>query len=74
MAVTKMAQNGALSIKYQTGTNASGSATYSTRNYSGVKSAATDQDLFDVATAIAGVTKYTLVDIIRQDKNALVNM
>ena len=73
MAVMKLPQIGTLSIRYQTGTNASGDPIYSTRNYSGVKATSTDQDLFDVGQAIASVTKYMLVDIIRQDKSTLIN-
>lgn len=74
MAATKMPKPGTLSLKVQTGTSASGNPVYSTRNYSGVKSDATDQALFDVGTAIAGVVKHPLSEIIRNDKSALVNM
>jgi len=73
MAIVKMAQPGTLSIKFQTGVNGTGNPTYSTRNYSGVKPASTDQALFDVASAIAEVVKHTLSDIIRQDKSNLIS-
>lgn len=74
MAITLVPQAGTISIKLQTGTNASGNPVYSTRNYGNVKVAATDQQLFDVASAIAGVVKYTLVDIVKTTKNNLISV
>lgn len=73
MAISQVPQAGTLNIKLQKGTNATGNPVYTTRSYASVKVAATDQQMFDTASAIANVIKYTLVDIIRVNKANLIS-
>ncbi len=73
MAVVKMPQNGKVVLKVQTGVNSSGSPVYRLRTFTNVKSDVTDADAFAVAEGLAGLQKHTLVDIVRQDLNSLVN-
>ncbi len=72
MAVVKMPQSSTIAIKLQKGVNAAGSPAYVTRNYTG-KPTASDQDLFDVAQALAGLQIYPVADIAREDNASLVN-
>jgi hypothetical protein len=73
MAVVKMPQSGKLVLKVQTGVNASGSPVYRLRTLANIKSDVTDADAFAVAQSLAGLQQHTLVDIVRQDLNSLVN-
>jgi len=73
MAVVKVPQSVKLVLKVQTGVNASGDPVYRSRTFANVKAAAADSDVFAVAEGLAGLQKNTLVDIVRQDLNNLVN-
>ncbi|QJW48465.1 DUF1659 domain-containing protein [bacterium BFN5] len=72
MAVVKMPQSSTIAVKLQKGVTTSGSPAYVTRNYT-AKSAAADQDLFDVAQALMGLQSYPVADIARVDNASLVN-
>ena len=71
MAVVKMPQGSTIGIKVANGVSASGAAQFRTLRFSNVKSAAVDQDLFDVATSIAGLQSATLDSISRTDLSDL---
>ncbi len=72
MAVNKVPANSVLRLELQVGVSAGGNPVYRNRNLNNVKSAAADQDLFDVATALAGLQGYTLNSISRVDSAQLV--
>ncbi len=70
---TRVPYNSRLSLVFQTGTDPNtGAPILKTKSYSNVKSAATDDDVFDVANAIAGLQKYVLYEIQRTDKAKLI--
>ncbi|NLI11388.1 DUF1659 domain-containing protein [Pelotomaculum propionicicum] len=72
MAVNKVPASSVLRLELQVGVNAGGNPVYRNRNLNNVKPAAADQDLFDVATALAGLQGYTLNSISRVDNAQLV--
>ena len=74
MAVSKVPANSVLRLELQVGVNSSGNPVYRNRNLSNVKSAASDQDLFDVATTLAGLQGYPLNGISRVDGAQLVEV
>ena len=73
MAVVKTPQESRIGIKVANGTSASGAAQYKTLRFSNVKTAATDQDLFDVGSSIAGLQSAVLAGITRTDEADLAN-
>ncbi|MHB1043350.1 MAG: DUF1659 domain-containing protein [Eubacteriales bacterium] len=72
MAVTRVPANSTLRLELNAGTDASGKPIVRSKNLSGVKSTAADQDLFDVAAALAGLQEYPLSGIERVDNAGLV--
>ena len=72
MAVTKVPANSTLRLELQTGVNGSGNPVYRNRSLANAKPTAADQDLFDVATSLAGLQEYTLNGISRVDNAALI--
>ncbi|TDT62408.1 DUF1659 domain-containing protein [Fonticella tunisiensis] len=73
MAVSAMGLTSALVIKVKTGTDALGNDTFRSISIKKVKSQAADQDVFDVAQAIAGVLSPAVESIMRQDTEELIN-
>jgi hypothetical protein len=71
MAVISTPVQSNLRIVVQTGTDLKGNPVYRNRSYSRVKPAALDQDVFEVAGAIAGLQKNTLQGIQRIATNDL---
>ena len=71
MAVVKTPQGSSIGIKVANGTSASGAAQFKTLRYANVKPAASDQDLFDVATSIAGLQAASVAAISRTDEAVL---
>ncbi len=74
MAVNKVPANSVLRLELQVGVNTSGNPVYRNKNLNNAKSAASDQDLFDVATALAGLQGYPLSGISRVDGAQLVEV
>lgn len=72
MALLKMPQKSTIAMKLQKGITTSGSPAYVTRNYP-AKASAADQDLFDVALALADLQPYPIVDVERVDSAYLIN-
>ena len=73
MAVVKTPQGSTLGIKVANGFAASGAAQYRTLRFSNVKSVSVDQDMFDVASSIAGLQAASLEGISRTDLFDLAN-
>lgn len=74
MAITKVPANSTLRLELRTGVNASGNPIYRNKSLSNAKPTAADQDLFDVATALAGLQEYPLNGISRVDNAQLVQV
>lgn len=62
-----------LRLKFQTGVDGQGNPVYRRKTFSNVKADATDQNIFDVATALADLQEYTLATVERADNSELVN-
>jgi len=73
MAVTKLAQNGKLVVKVETGVNASGNPTYRLRSFQNVKPGAADADVYAVAQALVNLQQHTVVNVARMEEGNLVN-
>lgn len=63
MAVITNFQSKKVQIKYMTGVTPEGKDIVKTKTYSGVKSDATDQDIYDVAGTIIGLQNYTAQEV-----------
>lgn len=72
MAVVKHAELSRLMIKVQTGVDATGKPVLRNRTFSGVKAAATDQDVYDVAAALSGLQEHAVDAVLREDNSKLV--
>ncbi len=72
MAITKQAGAAKLVLRLQTGVDGKGVPELSSRTYSKIKPATTDQNLYDVAQAIADLTSYPLYRVNRVDDAALI--
>lgn len=68
MAVIASAKDTVMVVTYQTGLTAEGSPKLSQRSFPNVKSAATDQDVYDVANALYGLQDYPLIGIRRDNR------
>jgi len=73
MAVVRIAKTGTVGLQVQTGTSATGSPVFRTRNFGNIVSTATDDAIFSVASALAGLQKHTLSDIVYTPKSSLIN-
>ena len=73
MAVVKMNQSAKLIIKVQTKTDANGEAVYAQRSISNLNPAVADSDVYTVGSAVAGLQKYPVETVSRQDTAALAN-
>lgn len=72
MAITKQTGAAKLVLRLQTGVDGTGVPELSTRTYSKVKPTVTDQELYDVAQAIADLCVYPLYRVNRVDDAALI--
>ena len=66
MAVTSSQTDTIMVIEVQTGLTPTGSPILSSRSIN-VKAAATDQDIFDVATAMQALSDYPLISVKREN-------
>jgi len=71
MAVTAVPSRTTLRLRLQTGVDENGDPVYVNRSYSNIKTSATDQGLYNVATQIAGLQVHTLTNIRRVDEKYL---
>jgi len=74
MAVTKIPSSTALRLQWQTGLNSEGNPVYRVKSLSNVKTGVPDQNMFEVAQALAGLQGYTLALIQRVDSGVLENI
>lgn len=74
MAVNKVPAGSVLRLELQTGVDGNGNPVYRNRSLNNTKPAAADQDLYDVATSLAGLQEYTLSSISRVDSAELVQV
>ncbi|MCW2276894.1 DUF1659 domain-containing protein [Heliophilum fasciatum] len=71
MAVTLTPQSTALLISLEEGTTTSGSPKYKTLTFSNINTGATNQDVYDIGAALAGLQNKTLYQIERKDNGTL---
>lgn len=74
MAVNKVPTSSVLRLELNVGVDVGGNPVYRSKNLNNVKPAAADQDLFEVAAAIADLQGYTLNGISRVDGAQLVQV
>ncbi|OAT85104.1 DUF1659 domain-containing protein [Desulfotomaculum copahuensis] len=67
MPVNKVPAGATLRLVLQTGTDSGGNPVLRNKNLANIAAAATDQDLYDVAQALAGLQKHTLSGVRRID-------
>ncbi|MGB9804317.1 DUF1659 domain-containing protein [Desulfofundulus sp.] len=72
MAISKVPGTTVLRLVLQTGVDGSANPVYRNKNLNNVRPEATDQDLFDVARALAGLQEYPLAGVNRIDNARLV--
>ena len=73
MAVNKVLNTTSFAIEVESGTDKDGSKTYSKKNFSGIKTTATPQNVYDVAEAIKAVLSAGTRDYYLNDASKLVN-
>lgn len=74
MPVNKVPVGTVLRLELQTGVDASGNPVYRNRSLNNVKPGAVDQDLYDVAVALAGLQEYSLNSVTRIDRAQIVQV
>ncbi|HPZ43574.1 MAG TPA: DUF1659 domain-containing protein [Bacillota bacterium] len=74
MAVEKAPANSILRLELRVGVSPEGNPVYRTRSLNNVKPLAADQDIYDVATALAGLQEYQLNGISRVDIGQLIQV
>jgi hypothetical protein len=73
MAVNQVKLSSALVLKVKTGVDSSGNDVFKNIALKKVKTAAADQDVFDVAQGFKNVLKDSVTGIMKQDVNELVS-
>ena len=68
---TLMDKNSTLKLKLETGVNAKGDATCSTKSFSGINPGLTDDELLGIADGLAGLQSHTLAEVSRVDTATL---
>ncbi|MBR1553615.1 MAG: DUF1659 domain-containing protein [Schwartzia sp.] len=71
MAITKTKQGTKLLLTVESGMAADGSTKYSQRSIKSVNPALTDEDAYEVATAVGALQAFPVVSITRQDLTTL---
>ena len=71
MAVVSTPLESILVAQYQVGVNVSGSPITRQRSLAGVKASASDQDIYDIATALFELIDYPLIEVRRDDRSEL---
>lgn len=71
MAINKVSGGTVLRLELQIGVNGNGDPILRSKNLSGIRDDAADQDLFDVAVTLAGLQKNALNRISRVETNYL---
>lgn len=73
MAVTATLKTRALAIEVQSDTDKAGDPIYSKKSFSGVKTTATDADIYSVATSIKGILEANTRETFVVEAEELVN-
>jgi alkyl hydroperoxide reductase subunit AhpF len=73
MAVTANKTDCNMVIRYNEGVDQYGVDIVKSQKFSGVKTTALDQDIFDVAKALETLMPAAVVEIVRNDENVLMN-
>jgi len=73
MAVTKVINTTSFTIEVESGTDKDGAKTYSKKNFSGIKTNAVPQNVYDVAEAIKAVLSAGTRDYYLNEASKLVN-
>jgi hypothetical protein len=73
MAVTKVLNTTSFAMEVESGTDKTGAKTYTKKNFSGIKTTAVPQSVFDVAEAIKGVLSAPTRDYYLNEASKLVN-
>ena len=73
MAVTKVLNITSFTIEVESGTDKTGSKTYSKKNFAGIRINAVPQNVFDVAEAIKSVLVVSTRDCYLNEASKLVN-
>ena len=73
MAVVKNMVASQLQLQVVKDTDAKGSPVLGKINYSNIKTAASEQDLYDAAAALSNLQQYPLYDVLRINTNQLIN-
>ncbi|MGI9951656.1 DUF1659 domain-containing protein [Moorellaceae bacterium AZ2] len=71
MAVVVTPISASLQLQVQVGTNSEGEPVYRWRTFNRVKPGAADQDLWDVAQALAALQTYPVVSVSRVQESSL---
>lgn len=74
MAVVANPYDSRLTLTFYTGDDTEGNPLESTKSFARVKHTATDQDVYDVAQALASLQTFVLVSVERADRAALVEV
>ena len=68
---TPMENHSTLKLKLETGTNANGDATCSTKRFGGINPELTDDELLGIADGLAGLQSHALAEVDRVDTSVL---
>ena len=68
---TLMDNHSTLKLKLETGVNAKGAATCSTKSFSGINPGLTDDELLGIADGLAGLQSHALAEVDRVDTSVL---
>ena len=68
---TQIVKDSTLKLKLETGTNAKGDATCSTKSFSGINPGLTDDELLGIADGLAGLQSHALAEVDRVDTSSL---
>lgn len=73
MALKVNPMDSRLQIQFDYGVNSKGKKVTHTKTFNKVKSSAADQDLFDFAQAVAGLTKDTVLSVKKVTTSSMIN-
>lgn len=71
MAVDNIATGSVMRMQLQTGVDTNGDPVFRSKSLNNIKPDAADQDLLDVARALAGLQEHILADVLRVDSARL---
>ena len=70
---TQIVKDSTLKLKLETGINAKGATTYSTKSFGGINPRLTDDELLGVAYGLGGLQSHVLAEVDRVDTSYLSN-